>query len=41
MEGAWMTVFKTRQQAQNGVVYANPHVTKLRITGLALPGMES
>ena len=37
-------LLKTRQQAQNGVAYAKPHITNLRlnlIASSALPEMES
>lgn len=38
-----MVIKKTRQLAQNGVTYASPYVTKLRlhITVSALPEMQS
>lgn len=40
----WIGLLKTRQQAQNGVAYAQLHVTKLRfnsITVSSLPEPES
>lgn len=34
-------LLKIRQQAQNGVGHAKPHVTKLKFTFWVLPAMES